>query len=158
MKFLYFHLRKFYRVPQFHNFRFENIRATVSRKLEPRVGLASLAFFYCDFKEDRKKKLRGLLSSSLVQLYHESDTYDILSKLYSEHDNGSRPPSDDARGGCLKDLLKLPGLAPIYRPVSPLQSPKHHRGTCKNKKKFEVCASYASPVDRNLTSRMSSIL
>ena len=80
-----------------------------------KAGLASLAFFYCDFREDRKMELRGLLSSFLVQLYHQSDSYfDILSKFYSEHDKGSRPPSDDALAGCLTDLLKLPGLAPVY--------------------------------------------
>ena len=85
------------------------------------AGLASLAFFYCDFREDRKKELRGLLSSFLVQLYHQSDSYfDILSKFYSEHDKGSRPPSDDALAGCLKDLLKLPGLAPVYLIVDAL--------------------------------------
>jgi hypothetical protein len=87
----------------------EDIRAV--RK----AGLASLAFFYCDFRDDRKKELRGLLSSFLVQLYHQSDSYfDILSNFYSEHDKGSRPPSDDERAGCLKDLLNLPGLAPVY--------------------------------------------
>jgi hypothetical protein len=86
-----------------------------------RAGLASLAFFYCDFREDRKKELRGLLSSFLAQLYHQSDSYfDILSKFYSEHDKGSRPPSDDALVGCLKDLLKLPGLAPVYLVVDAL--------------------------------------
>jgi hypothetical protein len=80
-----------------------------------KAGLASLAFFYCDFREDRKKELRGLLSSFLVQLCHESDSYfDILSKFYSEHGKGSRSPSDDALAGCLMDLLKLPGLAPVY--------------------------------------------
>jgi hypothetical protein len=86
-----------------------------------KAGLASLAFFYCDFREDRKKELRGLLSSFLVQLYHQSDSYfDILSKFYSEHDKGSRPPSDDALAGCLKDLLKLPELAPVYLIVDAL--------------------------------------
>ena len=80
-----------------------------------KAGLASLAFFYCDFRDDRKKEVRGLLSSFLVQLYHQSDSYfDILSKFYSDHDKGSRPPSDDALAGCLKELLKLPGLAPVY--------------------------------------------
>jgi hypothetical protein len=80
-----------------------------------KAGLASLAFFYCDFREDRKKELRGLLSSFLVQLYHQSDFYfDILSNFYSEHDKGSRSPSDGALAGCLKDLLNLPGLAPVY--------------------------------------------
>ena len=79
------------------------------------AGLASLAFFYCDFRDDRKKELRGILSSFLVQLYHQSDSYfEILSKFYSEHDKGSRPPSDDALAGCLKKILNLPGLAPAY--------------------------------------------
>ena len=78
-------------------------------------GLASLAFFYCDFREDQKKGLRGVLSSFLTQLYRQSDSYfGILSELYSEHDEGSRPPSEDALGECLKDLLKLPGQAPVY--------------------------------------------
>ena len=80
-----------------------------------KAGLASLAFFYCDFRDDRKKELRGLLSSFLVQLYHQSDSYFyILSKFYSENDKGSRPPSDDELAGCLKELLNLPGLAPVY--------------------------------------------
>jgi len=86
-----------------------------------KAGLASLAFFYCDFREDRKKELRGLLSSFLVQLCHESDSYfDILSNFYSEHNKGSRFPSDDSLVGCLKDLLKLPGQAPVYLIVDAL--------------------------------------
>jgi hypothetical protein len=86
-----------------------------------KAGLVSLAFFYCDFREDQKKDLRGLLSSLLVQLCHQSDSYsDVLSKLYSEHANGSRHPSDDVLVGCLKDLLKLPGHAPVYLIVDAL--------------------------------------
>ena len=86
-----------------------------------KAGLASLAFFYCDFRDDRKKELRGLLTSFLVQLYHQSDSYfDILSKFYSEHDKGSRPPSDDALAGCLKGLLNIPGLAPVFLIVDAL--------------------------------------
>jgi hypothetical protein len=86
-----------------------------------KAGLASLAFFYCDFREDRKKELHGLLSSFLFQLYHQSDSYfDILSNFYSEHDKGSRPPSDDALARCLMDLLNLPGLAPVYLIVDAL--------------------------------------
>ena len=66
-------------------------------------------------------ELRGLLSSFLVQLYHQSDSYfDTLFKFYSEHDKGSRPPSDGALAGCLMDLLKLPGLAPVYLIVDAL--------------------------------------
>jgi hypothetical protein len=76
---------------------------------------ASLAFFYCDFREDQKKELRGLLSSFLLQLCHQSDSYfDILSNFYLEHNKGSLSPSDDELAGCLKSLLKLPGSAPVY--------------------------------------------
>ena len=86
-----------------------------------KAGLASLAFFYSDFREDGKKELRGLLSSFLVQFYHQTDSYfDILSNFYSEHDEGSRPPSDEALARCLKDLLKIPGLAPVYLIVDAL--------------------------------------
>ena len=86
-----------------------------------KTGLASLAFFYCDFREDQKKDLRGLLSALLVQLCHQSDSYcDVLSSFYSEHANGSRYPGDDALANCLKDLLKLPGHAPVYLIVDAL--------------------------------------
>jgi hypothetical protein len=44
----------------------------------------------------------------------------MLFKFYSEHAKGSRHPSDDALVGCLKDLLKLPGLAPVYLIVDAL--------------------------------------
>ena len=78
-------------------------------------GLASLGFFYFDFREDEKRDLRGLLSSVLVQLCHQSDSYfRILSTFYSEHANGSRHPSSDALMKCLKDILEVPGQAPVY--------------------------------------------
>jgi NACHT domain len=78
-------------------------------------GLVSLAFFYCDFREDEKKDLRGLLSSVLVQLCHQSDScYRILSNFYSEHANGSQDPRDDALVRCLKDILRVSGQAPVY--------------------------------------------
>jgi len=78
-------------------------------------GLVSLAFFYCDFREGEKKDLRGLLSSVLVQLCHQSDSYyRILSNFYSEHANGSQHPPDDALVRCLKDMLRASGQAPVY--------------------------------------------
>jgi hypothetical protein len=86
-----------------------------------KAGLASLAFFYCDFREKEKMGIRGLLSSLLAQLCHQSDPYcDMLSKFYSEHAKGSRHPGDDALVGCLKNLLKLPGLPPVYLIVDAL--------------------------------------
>ena len=84
-------------------------------------GLASLAFFYCDFREDQKRDRRGLLLSLLVQLCHQSDSYcDILSKFYVGHASGSQNPSDNALVQCLKDLLELPGQAPVYLVVDAL--------------------------------------
>jgi hypothetical protein len=79
-----------------------------------RAGLMSLAFFYFDFREDEKRSLRGLVSSLLVQLC-QSDSYCyMLFRFYSEHAMGPHPPSDDALVECLKNLLKEPGLAPVY--------------------------------------------
>lgn len=78
-------------------------------------GLASLAIYYYDFREDRKKDLRGLLSSILFQLCDQSDSYyDILSCFYSTHRNGAQSPGDDELSQCLKDLLRTPGQAPVY--------------------------------------------
>ena len=78
-------------------------------------GLASLAFFYYDFRENNKRDLRGLLSSVLVQLCHQSDSYSqILSRFYFEHENGSRHPSNDVLVKCLKNMLEAPGQAPVY--------------------------------------------
>ena len=80
-----------------------------------KYGLASLAFFYYDFREDGKRDLRGLLSSVLVQLCLHSDTYcQILSNFYSEHGDGSQHPGDDELLRCLKKVLKVPGQAPVY--------------------------------------------
>ena len=84
-------------------------------------GLVSLAFFYCDFREDPKRDQRGLLSSVLVQLCQQSKAYcDILSNLYLMHDKGSRQPSDSSLVQCLKDMTKLPGQAPVYLIVDAL--------------------------------------
>ena len=86
-----------------------------------RSGLASLAMFYYDFREDQKKDLRGLMSSVLVQLCHQSDSYcDILSKFYIDHANGSQHPGDDELIRCLKHILELPGQAPIFLIVDAL--------------------------------------
>ena len=84
-------------------------------------GLASLAFHYFDFREDGKKDRRGLLSSVLSQLCMQSDPYrDIISTFYSTHDRGTRSPSDNELAECLKNLLKLPGQAPVYLIVDAL--------------------------------------
>jgi hypothetical protein len=84
-------------------------------------GLASLAIFYYDFKEDRKKHVSGLLSSVLFQLCDQSDSYhDILSDFYSTHRNGAQSPSDRKLVQCLMDLLKRPGQRPVYLVIDAL--------------------------------------
>ena len=73
-------------------------------------GLASLAFFHFDFREDQKKDLRGLLSSLLVQLCQQSDAYSaILSDFYVAHRRGSQHASDSELVECLKDMLSSQG-------------------------------------------------
>ena len=80
-----------------------------------KLGLASLAFFYCDFRDDQKKDHRGLLSSLLVQLCEQSDDYSsILSDFFVAHGDGSQHPSDGDLVKCLKDILKLSGQATTY--------------------------------------------
>jgi len=84
-------------------------------------GLASLAIFYYDFREDEKKDLRGLLSSVLFQLCNQSDSYcNILASFYSTHCDGAQSPGDDELVRCLKDILSLPGQAPVYLIVDAL--------------------------------------
>jgi hypothetical protein len=78
-------------------------------------GLATLAVFYYDFRDEKKKDLRGLVSSVLVQLCHQSDSYcDILSNFYLDHEEGFQDPGNDELVSCLKNILELPGQAPIF--------------------------------------------
>jgi hypothetical protein len=93
------------------------VSSTIIQEIEVmrKSGLASLAFYYYDFREDRKRDLRGLLSSVLYQLCDQSDSYhDILSIFYSVHRDGAQNPSNPALLQCLKELLELPGQAPVY--------------------------------------------
>ncbi|KAF8493674.1 ankyrin repeat-containing domain protein [Russula emetica] len=79
------------------------------------AGQASMAYFYFDFRNDNKQCLRDLLPSLLTQLSaRSSPRCDILSKLYSVHDDGKNQPSDSVLTKCLKDMLSLPGQRPIY--------------------------------------------
>jgi hypothetical protein len=81
-----------------------------------RSGLASLAMYYYDFREDRKQDLHGLLSSVLVQLYDQSESYyDILCHFYLKYHTGAREnPSDDDLAQCLREVLNLSGPSPVY--------------------------------------------
>lgn len=79
------------------------------------LGLATLAFYYFDFRDEAKNDRRGLLSSLLSQLCDQSDSYcDTLSRLYSMKRGGRRSADENALAECLKDMLKSPGQAPVY--------------------------------------------
>ena len=80
-----------------------------------KVGQASMAYFYFDFRDPNKQGLSDLLSSLLNQLSAHSDPRgDILSNLYLNHDEGKNPPSDSALARCLKQMLTLPDQRPTY--------------------------------------------
>jgi hypothetical protein len=94
-----------------------SVSSTVVQEINEmkRAGLALLAFFYCDLKDDKQRDRRPLLSSLLVQLCDQSDAYyDVVFKLYTAHDYGSRDPSEDALTQCLKSMLGLQGQVPVY--------------------------------------------
>jgi hypothetical protein len=77
-------------------------------------GLASLAFFYHDFREIQKTDLRGLLSSVLFQLCGQSDSYcDILSDLNLTRRDVAQIVNDELVR-CLKNVLDDPGQAPVF--------------------------------------------
>ena len=79
------------------------------------TGQASMAYFYFDFRNANKQRLHDILPSLIIQLSARSTaSYDILSKLYSDHDGGKMQPSDSVLTKCLKDMLILPDRHPIY--------------------------------------------
>ena len=78
-------------------------------------GNASLGMYFYDFRDDRKKDLRGLLSSLLYQLCDQSDSYyNILSTFHATHRDGLQSPHNDELIRCLVDLVKLTGSPPVY--------------------------------------------
>ena len=86
-----------------------------------KAGSATMAYFYCDFRDKDKQNCRGLLLSVISQLSTQSGLYcDILSRFYLAHDDGTRKPSDDALMGCLNEMLSLPSQSPIYLVVDAL--------------------------------------
>ena len=74
-----------------------------------------MAYFYFDFRDVDKQKLRNLLPSLLIQLSARSDLCGvILSQLYSLHDYGEQKPSDRAMVECLKEMLAVEAHGPTY--------------------------------------------
>jgi hypothetical protein len=85
------------------------------------IGLATMAYYYFDFRDVKKQDCYGLLASLVFQLSADSDScYHILSKLYSDNNRGIRKPTISALKKCLTDMLSLPGQGPIYIVVDAL--------------------------------------
>jgi hypothetical protein len=79
------------------------------------AGLATMAYYYFDFRDPKKQDRYGLLSSLLSQLSAKSDSCsDILSQLRLNHAAGAGKPTTSALTKCLKDMLTLPGQGQIY--------------------------------------------
>ena len=94
------------------------------------AGLATMAYYYFDFRDIKKQDCFGLLSSLISQLSVESDSLcDILSELYSDHIRGMRKPGIDALKKCLEKMLNLSRQSPIYFIVDGLDECPNLSGT-----------------------------
>ena len=79
------------------------------------AGLATMAYYYFDFRDVKKQDCYGLLCSLILQLSAESDScFTVLSQLYSDHTRGIEKPDIDALQKCITDMLSLPGKTPTY--------------------------------------------
>jgi len=79
------------------------------------AGLATMAYYYFDFRDVKKQDRYGLLSSIVSQLSAELDScYQVLSQSFSNHAGGTRMPTTSALTKCMRDMLSLPGQGPIY--------------------------------------------
>lgn len=104
------------------------------------VGSAALAFFYFDHQDTSKLDARSLLTSLLVQLCDQSDSFfEAFSILYGEHDNGARQPEEDALIKCLMNMISRPGQLSIYVILDALdECPNSHRSPSTRKRVLEV--------------------
>ena len=105
--------------------------SSIIRKIDSKrkAGLASMAYFYFDFRDTGKQDLRGLLSSLVFQLSAKSDPCSqILSRLYSDHAGGTEEPSEDALSECLVEMLEVPGQPAMYIIIDALDECPNNSG------------------------------
>ena len=87
--------------------------------------LYTMVYFYFDFRDIDKQHWRHLITSILTQLSSNLSPHcDILSRLYSEHDDSAQPeqPGNDTLTGCLMEMLTLPNQCPIYLIINALMN------------------------------------
>ena len=95
-----------------------------------------MAYFYFDFKDTGKQDHRALLTSLLIQLCDQSDTFcEVLLHLYSEHRDGSQQPSDAALVRSLKKMVTMTGTVPIYLIIDALDESPDTSGLKSSREK-----------------------
>jgi hypothetical protein len=79
------------------------------------TGRATLAYFYFDFRDEKKKNVRNALTSLLIQLsVHSQPCCDILYHLYLTLEKGLQQPSNDILIDCLKEMVTVATHHPIF--------------------------------------------
>ena len=74
-----------------------------------------MAYYYFDFRDVNKQKPRSFIASILTQLSAYSEPCcDIIFRLDSTHENGTRKPSTGVLINCLKEVLKVVAHLPAY--------------------------------------------
>ena len=88
-----------------------------------------MAYFYFDFRDANKQRLRDLIPSLLTQLSARSHPRcNILSDLYSAHDEGKSQPSDSTLARCLEEMLSLSDQLPTYLIIDALDESPNTSG------------------------------
>ena len=88
-----------------------------------------MAYFYFDFRDANKQGFLDLVPSLLTQLSASSGPRsNILSDLYSAHDEGKKHPSDNILAECLKQMLMLPDQLPTYLIIDALDESPNSSG------------------------------
>jgi len=107
------------------------VRSAIIQEIEGMrtAGLATLAYYYFDFRDVKKQDRYGLLSSLVSQLSELDSCYEVLSQLCSNHAGGMRKPTTSALTECMKDMLSLPGQGPIYIVVDALDECPNFSGS-----------------------------
>ncbi|KAN0142127.1 hypothetical protein V8E53_000589 [Lactarius tabidus] len=79
------------------------------------TGHASVAYFFFDFRDEKKRSFRNFLASLLIQFStHLPPCREIISQIYSTHGKGTQQPSIDVLASCLHKMLFLAAQQPIY--------------------------------------------
>ena len=107
------------------------VSSTVIQDIEAicKAGNASMAYFYFDFRDANKQRLRDLIPSLLTQLSARSHPRcNILSDLYSAHDEGKSQPSDSTLARCLEEMLSLSDQLPTYLIIDALDESPNTSG------------------------------